>query len=315
MKIGVVGTGFVGSTAAYTLAMQAVGSELVLVDHQPALAQAHGMDILHAVPFSHPVQIRSGDIADLHGAQLVVVAAGVNQQPGETRLALLQRNAGIFSALIPQIVQAAPDAVLIIATNPLDIMTHIATRIAVAAGLPASRVIGTGTMLDTARFRALLGEKLGIASESVHGYVLGEHGDSEVLVWSSVHIGGIPLADFAAAGGIALDDTLRAAVDHGVRRAAYQIIQGKGATYFGIASAITALSRAVLFDERCVYTVSAMHSEVEGIPSVSLSLPGIIGRNGLTGTLKPVLNAAEHAALQTSASVILQHIQAMDAAA
>jgi L-lactate dehydrogenase len=182
MKIGVVGVGFVGSAAAYAMVMRGVGSEIVLVDYNPALAEAQAEDILRATPFAHPIQVRAGTYDDLAGAAVVVLAAGVNQKPGESWLELLGRNAAVFEAIIPPVLAVAGDAILLIATNPVDVMTHVAFDIARrTAGLPATRVIGSGTVLDTARFRALLAGHLGISPKSVHAHVLGEHGDSEVL--------------------------------------------------------------------------------------------------------------------------------------
>jgi L-lactate dehydrogenase len=198
MKIGVVGCGFVGSTAAYAIVLNGACSELVLVDLDPALARAHAEDILHATQFAAPVRVTGGEYPQLDRARIVILACGVNQKPGETRLELLDRNARIFREVIPRVLEAAPDAILLVATNPVDIITTLATRI---SGLPPARVIGSGTILDTARFRALLGEHLGVAPHSVHAYVLGEHGDSEVLVWSSADVGGVPVAQFSASGG------------------------------------------------------------------------------------------------------------------
>jgi L-lactate dehydrogenase len=221
----------------------------------------------------------------------------VNQQPGETRLALLQRNAEIFAGIIPPIVRAARDAIILIATNPLDIMTQIATKLAVQEGMPASRVLGTGTMLDTGRFRTLLGQRYNVAPSSVHAYVLGEHGDSEVLNWSGASVAGVPLEQFALASGQPLSAEIMQQVDQDVRRAAYKIIAGKGSTYYGIGAAIAALSRCILFDERSVFTASSVMTEVEGVTDVALSLPHIIGRKGIEMTILPTLNAEEHAAL------------------
>lgn len=301
MKIGIVGTGHVGSTAAFSLVMQGIGSEIVLVDYNPPLAEAHAMDILHATPFTHPVAIHSGDYSDLRGCQLVVLAAGVNQAPGETRMALLQRNAVIFANIVPRILQYADDAVLLVATNPLDVMTEIVTRI---ARLPAGRVLGTGTILDTARFRTLIGQVYEVAPSSVHAYVLGEHGDSEVLLWSGAEIAGIPLEEFAKTCQRPLDDTIKQDIDVGVRRAAYKIIEGKGSTYFGIGAAIATLSRCILYDEKTVYTASCVIPELDDLSDVAISLPHVIGRQGIIKTVNPPKNEHERAALRHSASVI-----------
>ena len=198
MKIGIVGTGFVGSTAAYALVMRGVGREIVMVDKNVKRAEAEADDILHAVPFAHPIEIYAGDYDALWGCSVVIMAAGVNQKPGETRMELLGRNAAVFRDVIPQIVMHAPDSVIVVATNPVDVMTHYTARIAAERGWQAGRVFGSGTTLDTARFRALLGRSLGVDSVHIHAYVVGEHGDSEVLPWSLVSVGGIPLDELIA---------------------------------------------------------------------------------------------------------------------
>lgn len=308
MKIGIVGAGHVGSTAAYSLVLQGVGSELVLVDRNHQLAEAQVMDILHATPFSHPVSIRSGDLADLEGCALVILAAGVGQLPGETRMALLQRNASVFSDIVPGVVRHAPDAVLLVATNPLDVMTQITTSL---AGLPAGRVLGTGTILDTARFRTLLGQEYGIAPSSVHAYVLGEHGDSEVLLWSGAEVAGIPLAEFALACGHPLTPEAKERIDRKVRRAAYSIIDGKGATYYGIGAALARLSRCILYDERTVFTACSVVPDIAGIVDVALSLPHIIGRSGILSTLQPPTDEHERNALRESAALIKRSVTSL----
>lgn len=302
MKIGIVGCGFVGSTAAYAIALKGVCSELVLVDLNASAALAHAEDILHATPFGAPVRVTGGsDYAALDGARIVILACGVGQKPGETRLQLLSRNAHVFGEVIPHVLRAAPDAVLLVASNPVDIITTIVTRI---SGLPPARVIGSGTILDTARFRALLGEHLSVAPHSVHAYVLGEHGDSEVLVWSGADVGGVPVAQFAAQRGLAADDAMRARIDDGVRRAAYRIIEGKKATYFGIGAGLARLAEAIRDDERTMLTVSTTANPLPGLDGTAFSLPRIIGASGIIATLLPSLSAEEDAALRRSAELL-----------
>src|ERR1041384_4799995 len=201
MKTGVVGSGFVGATAAYALVMRGVGRRVVLVDQNRARAEAEADDLLHAVPFAHPLEVTAGDYEDLAGCKVVIVSAGVGQKPGETRLQLLERNAQVFKQVIPNILQYAPEAILLIATNPVDIMTHIAAHYARQVGVPSRRVIGSGTTLDTARLRALIGRHLNVDSQHIHAYVLGEHGDSGVIPWSVVTVGGIPLEEFCTGRG------------------------------------------------------------------------------------------------------------------
>lgn len=302
MKVAVVGAGMVGSTAAYAMALTGACSDVILVDLDEKRAQAEARDILHSVPFAHAVRVSAGGYDDIENAALVIVAAGVSQRPGETRLSLLDRNARVFQSVIPSILSRAPEAVLLVATNPVDVMTHVAARI---AG-PKGRVIGSGTILDTARFRALLSEHLGVSSASIHAYVLGEHGDSEVLVWSDAQVGGLPLEAFAAQIGKPITEADRARIDEGVRRAAYAIIEGKGSTYYGIGAGLARLARAILRDERAVFTVSALSADAAGVPDVTLSLPRIVGRGGLLGTLAPALSGAERDALARSAAILSQ---------
>lgn len=303
MKIGIVGCGFVGSTACYAMVLQGVGSEFVLVDINSKVADAHAQDILHATPFAHPARVRVGSYEDLVSMEIVVIAAGVSQRPNETRLQLLEQNAQVFGDVIPQVIRYAQDAILLVATNPVDIMTQIATRL---SGFPPERVIGAGTILDTARFRALLGEHLEISPQSVHAYVLGEHGDSEVLVWSEAKVGGVSIFDFAKQIGRPINDEVKRRIDEGVRFAAYKIIEGKGTTYFGIGAGIARLARAILSDERAMLTVSALNEEVEGVSWVALSLPRIVGRWGITTTLSVKLSSEEREALRKSAETLKQ---------
>jgi L-lactate dehydrogenase len=284
--------------------MRGIGSELVLVDINQARARAEADDILHAVPFAHPMRVTAGDYPALEGCRVVIITAGVNQKPGETRLQLLERNAAIFKDVVPQILTHAPEAILLVATNPVDIMTHITTRIAADHGVPPSRIFGSGTTLDTARFRALLSNHLGVASTNIHGYVLGEHGDSEVLAWSLVTVGVIPLEDFCQTQEILLDEGVKESIDLKVRRAAYNIIEGKGATYYGIGSALSRIVNAVLSDQRAVLTVCSATNRVAEVPDVTLALPHIVGRQGIVGTLPLPLSPEEEDALQASANTI-----------
>jgi len=301
MKIGIVGAGMVGSSAAYALVLGGTVHTVVLVDRDPALARAHAEDISHAAPFASTTQIVSGDHHALAGAGIVIIAAGVAQRPGESRLDLLGRNAEVFRDVIGAVRFAAPDAILLIATNPVDIMTDVALRL---SGLPAGRVIGSGTILDTARFRALLGRHLGIAPRSIHAYVLGEHGDSEVLAWSSARAGSIPLASFAEQVGAPLTEEVRATIDTGVRRAAYTIIEGKGATYYGIGAGLARIVASIAADQASVHSVSAVTPRVEGVADVALSIPRVVRRAGVTADLFPELDPEEHAALRRSAELI-----------
>ncbi|MBP2299892.1 L-lactate dehydrogenase [Azospirillum picis] len=301
MKVGIVGAGFVGSTAGFAMVTTAAASEVVLVDMNDALARAQAQDIAHAVPFTHAVSVHAGPYEALEGAGVVVLAAGVAQRAGETRLDLLERNAKVFGAIIPAVLKAAPDAVLLVATNPVDVMTQIATRI---SGLPRCRVIGSGTVLDTARFRFLLADRLKVTPRSVHAHVVGEHGDSEVLLWSSATVAGLPVERAADQLRRSLTAEDRAGIDEGVRRAAYHIINGKGHTAFGIGGGLARLVAAIGADERLVATCAMLNDEVAGVPQVVLSLPRVIGASGALDTILPNLSAEEEAALRRSAEIL-----------
>jgi L-lactate dehydrogenase len=315
MKVGVVGSGLVGSTAAYALVMRGVGREIVLVDKNEARAVAEADDIRHAVPFAHPLEVRAGGYTDLAGCKVVVLCAGVGQKPGETRLQLLKRNAAVFHEVVPAVLKSAPDAVIVVATNPVDVMTHLAARFAAEVGVAAGRVFGSGTTLDTARFRTLIGAHCGVDSHHVHANVVGEHGDSEVLTWSLVTIGGMPLKEFARMRGITDAVAVRKDIDQKVRRAAYTIIGGKGATYYGIGSALARIVDAVLYDRRSILTVCAPTADVLGVKDVTVALPRLVGGAGVIETFPQPLAEDEQAQLRASAGVIRAALDELDTAA
>ncbi|MGE5506185.1 MAG: L-lactate dehydrogenase [Actinomycetota bacterium] len=303
MKVGLVGAGQVGAASAFAMVLRGAASEVVLVDARPELAEAQARDIRHATPFAYPARVRAGGWPDLAGSDVVVLSAGVAQQPGETRLELLGRNAAVFAAIVPRVLEQAPEAVLLVASNPVDVMTAVTARL---SGLAPGRVIGSGTILDTARFRALVGELLEVSPKSVHANVLGEHGDSEVLAWSSAEVGGLPLAEAAHQRGRELTAEVRADIDAEVRGAAYRIIAGKGATWFGIAGGLARLVQAIGADERAVLTVSMPTEGFGDAGTVSLSLPRVVGAGGAAQTLMPPLAPDERTALDRSAAILAQ---------
>jgi L-lactate dehydrogenase len=300
MKVGVVGAGFVGAASAYAMAIRGSASDLVIIDVNKAKAEAEARDIAHATTFTHPVRVVSGDYADLAGARVVIMSAGVNQKPGETRLQLLGRNAAIFRTVIPQIVEAAPGAIILVSANPVDIMTELSERIAYAAGAPEGTVFGTGTVLDTARFRQLVAQHMGVSSHHVHGYVYGEHGDSEVLGWSAMDIGGLSLDEFARITGAEWNDDIKARITDETVHAAYAIIEGKGATYFGIGASTARLVESILRDEHAIYSVTASVQEY----GCSLALPRVVTGKGVGKVLHPTISDSEREALDRSAAVL-----------
>jgi L-lactate dehydrogenase len=313
VKVGVVDTGLVGSTAAYAMVMRGVGREIVLVDKNTARAQAEADDIVHAVPFAQPLQVRAGNYSDLVGSKVVILTAGVSQRPGETRLQLLGRNEAIFRQVVPGVLEYAPEAVLVVATNPVEVMTHLAARYAAEHGVPPSQVLGSGTTLDTARFRVLLASCLGVDARHIHAYVVGEHGDSEVLTWSLVTVGGMPLAEFCRTNELELTQSVQEEIDHQVRHAAYRIIEGKGATYYGIGSALARIADAILRDERSILTVCTPIAEVAGMCDVTIALPHLVGGQGTLASFPLPLSEEEEAKLQASAQVVCDAIQELDA--
>jgi L-lactate dehydrogenase len=304
MKIGIVGCGQVGSASAYACVLRGVGTELVLVDKNESLAAAQAEDILHATPFAKAMPVSVGSYGALDQCGIVMIAAGANQKSNETRLDLLKRNAEILEEMVPHILIAAPNAILLIATNPVDIITHIVARIAQKYNHKPGRVLGSGTILDTARFRTLLAKYLNVSSHSIHAHVLGEHGDSEVLNWSGARVSNISLNDFANQTGLHITPEIHAQIDSGVRNAAYRIIQGKGATWYGIGAAMARIARAISENEHSVLTCCAPLLTVADVHDVTLSLPHIVAEQGIIKPVYPVLDEVEQLALHKSAIII-----------
>lgn len=308
-KIAVVGgAGAVGASAAYALMMSGLVSEIVLVDVNERRAEGEAMDLMHGAPFVRPVTVRAGSYADCVDSQIVVITAGAAQKPGETRLDLVRKNTGIFRDMIPQIAQAAPNSILLVVANPVDILTLAALE---ASGFPPGRVIGSGTVLDTARLRALVGQRLNIDPRSVHGYVIGEHGDSEVVVWSRATVAGLPVDEFCAQRGSQCEADMQAEISEQVRRAAYEIIERKGATYYAIGLGVRHVVEAILRDENTVLTVSTLMTGQFGISDICLSLPSIVDHGGVEGVLLPKLNDEELLALRRSADVLKETARAV----
>jgi len=301
VRVAVVGTGNVGATFAYALLLSGLASEIVLIDKNRAKAEGEAMDLNHAVPFSHPTRVWPGDFSDCAGALVTVLAAGALQAPGETRLDLASRNATIWRELVPEAVRHNPDGILLIATNPVDVLTYATLKL---SGLPAERVIGSGTILDTARFRYLLSEHFHVDARSVHAFIVGEHGDSEVPVWSLANIAGMKLPEFCQAQGIAHDQNAMEEIFRQTRDAAYQIIQRKGATFFSVAAGLMRITEAILRNQNTVLSVSSLVQDFYGISDVCLSLPTVINRGGVAKLLRIQLSDTEADQLRKSAAVL-----------
>jgi L-lactate dehydrogenase len=300
-RIAVIGAGNVGASFAYALLLSGLANEIVLVDGNRAKAEGEAMDLNHAAPLVRPARVWAGDTTDCAGAIITVVTAGSAQKPGETRLDLVQRNAAIFRQIIPQVVQQNPDGILLIATNPVDILTYAAWKI---SGLPSARVIGSGTILDTARFRYLLSQRFEVDPRSVHAFIIGEHGDSEVPVWSLANIAGMNLPRYCELNHKTCELDELDEIFQQTRNAAYEIIQRKGATYYAIASGLVRIVEAILRDEGAVLSVSSLIKDTHDINDIYLSLPSVVDRGGVERHLKLDLSDGEIAGLQKSAEVL-----------
>lgn len=296
--VAVIGVGRVGSTFAHVLASSGLVRRVLVADESHERAEGEAMDIGHAMPFHLPVQVLATPLDEVRDADVVVVTAGAAQRPGEDRPALLSRNSEIVRRLVERLAPRNPGAVLLLATNPVDTLTRVALQ---ASGLPEARVIGSGTLLDTARLRSELATRLALDARNVHGYVLGEHGDTGFIAWSAASVGNLPLADYCARVGVHLD---REAIAHDVRCAAYEIIRRKGATNFAIAAALARITEAIVRDENSVLTVSLQARGQYGLGDVCLSLPAVVGRQGVKHVLPLPLEPVELAALQRSAAAV-----------
>jgi L-lactate dehydrogenase len=305
-KITIIGSGKVGTTFAYALLLSGQVGEIVLIDVDKRRTEGEVMDLNDAVPLSHPTRIIQGEYAECAGAEVVVITAGASQKPGETRLDLLKRNTAIFASIIPEILRYNPQPLILNATNPVDILSYATWKL---SGLPAQRVIGSGTILDTARFRAALSQRFNLDARSVHAYIIGEHGDSEVAVWSSANIAGIPLVDYCreVKGEVCKEDRVR--ISEQVRDAAYEIISRKGATFYAVAVGLLRIVESILRDQHSVLSVSNLVPGYYGIEDVYLSLPSVVGRGGVERILPITLDEAEQAALRRSAEVMQENIR------
>ena len=303
-SIAIIGCGHVGSTSAYALMLRGVARELILLDINRDTAEAEAMDLQHAVAMTRPVRIRVGDYRDAAQASIVIIAAGVAGEPGESRLNLLARNVRVVRDCMTALSAEGFTGIVLMTTNPVDVLAQVAYE---ESGFPAGRVIGSGTLLDSARLRAMLGEELGVEARSVHAYIIGEHGDSEIAAWSSADVAGVPLREYARDGQL-IDPS---AVLERVRQAAPDIIRSKGFTSFAIASCVTRICEAILRDEHTVLPVSTLLSGQYGLFGVYLSLPCVVGRSGVERVIEMPLDAVEHAGLHASAGVLQRALLAV----
>jgi L-lactate dehydrogenase len=306
VKVAVVGAGNVGATFAYALLQSGLAAEIVLIDANFSRAEGEAMDLNHAAPLTWPVHVSAGTYTDIAGAAVTVVTAGSNQRPGESRLDLVARNAAIFRDIIPKIAQNNPDGLILIATNPVDVLSYAAWQF---SGLPRGRVFGSGTILDTARFRFLLSQFFQVDPRSVHAYIIGEHGDSEVPVWSLANIAGMHLPVYCAQNNMGCTEAELQDIFIQTRDAAYKIIERKGATYYAIGSGLLRIVEAILRDQNTVLSVSSYIENYYDISGVYLSLPTVIDRGGIERNLRLELNASEILGLRNSANLLKKMIQ------
>ena len=302
MKISIIGIGSVGSAVATAVKNTGLAHEIVLFDVDGVRARAAAEDLGHAAAFSYDIKIAAANnYRAIRGSEIVIISAGANQKPGETRMDLLHKNATVISDIVPKVMANIDNknVKLVIVTNPLDVMVMLAQKL---SRLPAACVIGTGTMLDSARLRVILSRTLSVSPQSVNAYVLGEHGDSSIVAWSPATIGAISLNDFCKQTKTPMTVTTRATIEHRVHTAAYEIIRGRGATWDGIAGAVADLIRSIANDENRILTVSTVDGV--GTKAVAISMPRIVGANGATRTLTPQMDKSEMTGLRRSASII-----------
>ena len=305
VKVAVVGAGNVGATYAYALLLSGLAAEIVLINRNRDHAEGEAMDLTHAAPFTGPTRIWAGGYDDCAGAALTVLTAGAPQGDSDSRLDLVERNGAIFAEIVPEVVRHNPDGLLLVASNPVDVLTYAVWK---QSGLPRSRVIGSGTILDTARLRALLGQHVGVDPQAVEARVIGEHGDSQVPVWSLAAVAGIPLTVFGNATGVATDAATLEEIASQTRKAGPAVAERKGATYYGVAAGLVRITEAVLRNEHAVLTVSTVVDGYQGVDDVALSVPCVVGRSGIERTVALPLSDAEAAAFRRSADVLREAI-------
>ena len=297
-KAVMIGCGFVGSASVFALMQSGLFTEIVLIDADKGKAEGEAMDISHGIPFARPMKIYAGDYDDVADAAIVSISAGAGQKPGETRLDLVNKNVNIFKSIIPEIAKRNYKGILLIVANPVDILTYTAVKL---SGLPENRVIGSGTVLDTARLKYALGEHLEVDSRSVHSFIIGEHGDSEIVAWSSTNVSGIPVNDFCELRGHFNHEEAMHRIADDVKNSAYDIIEKKGATYYGIAMSVKRICECIMRDEKSILPISSMMHGEYGISDICLSMPTVVGREGVETRVPIQLNEQEESALSASA--------------
>ena len=308
-KVAIIGCGFVGSATAFALMQSGLFSEMVLIDTDRDRAEGEALDIEHGMPFASPMNIISGDYGDAADADIAIITAGAAQKPGETRLDLVHKNVSILKSIVPQLVETGFDGIMLIVSNPVDILTYAAFKL---SGMPANRVIGSGTVLDSARFKYILGQHLGVDPRNVHARIIGEHGDSEIAIWSTANVSGIPVTDFCELRGHFDHDESMRRIAADVKNSAYEIIAKKQATYYGIAMSVKRICEAIMRDEKPILTVSSYQDGPYGLHDVVLSMPCVIGRGGVDYQVPYPLDEHEMTRLRESARTLRRIIDQLD---
>lgn len=305
-KVSIIGAGFVGATAAYALMLSGVPTEICLYDINMDKALGEVMDLVHGTSFTKPINIYAGGLEETKDSDIVIITAGAAQKEGETRLDLIDKNYKIFKGFIPEIVKYSPDSILLVVSNPADILAHIAYKL---SGFPKERVIGSGTVLDTSRLRYILGKYFGINNSNVHSYVIGEHGDSSVVTWSGSTIGGEKIDEFAKHMKLEWDNEIKRVIEDDVKNAAYEIINRKKATYFAIGICVTRICEAIFRDENSILTVSSLFEGQYGIEGMYLAIPTIVNASGAQGIIDIPLSEDEANKLRNSAKTLKEHFE------
>lgn len=308
-KAVMVGCGFVGSASVFALMQSGLFSEIVLIDADKNKAEGEAMDISHGIPLASPMKIYAGDYDDVSDAAIIIVSAGAGQKPGETRLDLVHKNVSIFKSIIPEIAKRNFDGILLIVANPVDILTQVAIKL---SGLQEERVIGSGTVLDSARLRYQLGEHLSVDSRSVHAFIVGEHGDSEVVAWSSANVSGVELSKMCEMRGHYKHKENTKEIAERVKNSAYDIINKKHATYYGIAMSVRRICEVIMRDEKSILPVSHVIHGAYGIEGISLSMPAIVGRDGVETDIPIELSGEEALKLKESADALKDIIDSLE---
>lgn len=300
-KAAMIGCGFVGSSAAFALMQSGIFSEMVMIDADRARAEGEAMDISHGLPFARPIKLYAGDYDDIVDAGVIIITAGANQKPEETRLDLIHKNVEIFKSIIPEIAKRNCEGILLVVSNPVDILTYTALKL---SGFPEHRVIGSGTVLDTARLKYLIGEHLRVDNRSVHAFIIGEHGDSELAAWSNANVSGVKLSDFCEMRGHFFHEASENRIYEEVKNSAYEIIERKRATYYGIAMAVKRICECIIRDEKSILPISSMMRGMYGMEDIVISMPAIVGKDGVEDVIPISLDEEEQAQLKKSAGVL-----------